>query len=432
MTEWSAGLARGNASPLRQGCACLLSILASVVPAAAQVDQALASQYFKEAQALCERDGGRLWGISLCGPMVIADAVTGTIATSQPAPAGDRPRELGFVNAPLQWGGITWSAYNWQMIPKDDRGERGRLFMHELFHCIQPRLGLKPSTAGAGENVHLDSLDGRYWMRLEWRALSQALGASGAARTAAIADALAFRAARYRQFPAAAASERVVDIIEGIPTYTQYVTGSDSAEDAIRLARATLAAAETSTSFVRTFAYASGAGYGLLLDALSPGWHRKITGESDLGKLLSAAAKVTAAPDATAAADRYDGASVRAAEEKRDREQQAIITELRRRFVDGPVLVVPRAGSGSINTMGAAVVPGAGTVFRTMANKGAWGSFDARNGALVSADGETISLAAPELVDATTLKGDGWTASVGPGWTVQPGPRPGSFRVVRQ
>ena len=137
-------------------------------------------------------------------------------------------------------------------------------------------------------------------------------------------------------------------------------------------------------------------------------------------------------PDATAAAGRYDGASVRAAEEKRDREQQAIITELRRRFVDGPVLVVPRAGSGSINTMGAAVVPGAGTVFRTMANKGGWGSFDARNGALVSADGQTISLPAPEVVDATTLKGDGWTATVGPGWTMQPGPRPGSFRVVRQ
>ena len=114
-------------------------------------------------------------------------------------------------------------------------------------------------------------------------------------------------------------------------------------EDAIRHARATLSAAETSNSFVRTFAYASGAGYGLLLDALSPGWHRKITGESDLGQLLSAAAGVTAAPDAATATERYDGASVRAAEEKRDREQQAIITELRRRFVDGPVLVVPRA-----------------------------------------------------------------------------------------
>jgi hypothetical protein len=373
-----------------------------------------------------------MWGVSLCAPMVIADAATGTIATSQPAPAGDRPRALGLVNAPVEWGGITWSAYVWQMIPKD-QGDRGRLFMHELFHCIQPRLGLTAGGPGVPDTAsHLDSLEGRYWMRLEWRALARALGASGAARTTAIADAIAFRAVRYQQFPDAAEAEHAVEINEGIATYTQYAIGSDSAQDAMRAATATLAAAETGTSFVKTFAYASGAGYGLLLDALSPGWHRKITAASDFGQLLSAAAGVTASPEAAAAAQRYDGATLRAAEEERDRKQQAIIAELRRRFVDGPVLVVPRAGSGSVNNMGAVVIPGAGTVLRAMSNRGAWGFFDASSGALVSADGETISLAEPVVVDATTLKGDGWTATVGPGWTVQPGPRPGSFRVVRQ
>jgi hypothetical protein len=269
-------------------------------------------------------------------------------------------------------------------------------------------------------------------MRLEWRALARALGASGAARTSAIADVLAFRAARHQRFPGAAAAEHATDINEGIATYTQYVTGSESAQDAIRHAATTLAGAETGESFIRTFAYASGAGYGLLLDALSPGWHRKITAASDPGQLLSAAAGVTALPAAAAAATRYDGASLRAAEEQRDRAQQAIVAELRRRYVDGPVLVVPRAGSGSVNNAGATVIPGAGTVFRALANKGAWGFFDAPGGALVSADGETVSLPAPVIVDATTLKGDGWTATVGPGWTVQPGPRPGSFRVVRQ
>src|SRR4029450_13202202 len=58
-------------------------------PAVAQVDQQRAQEYFKEAQALCERDGGRLWGVSLWGPMVIADAATGTTATSEPASAGE-------------------------------------------------------------------------------------------------------------------------------------------------------------------------------------------------------------------------------------------------------------------------------------------------------------------------------------------------------
>ena len=61
-----------------------LALLAS--SATAQVDQQRAQEFFKEAQALCERDGGRLWGVSLCGPMVIADRRTQTLATSHRSP----------------------------------------------------------------------------------------------------------------------------------------------------------------------------------------------------------------------------------------------------------------------------------------------------------------------------------------------------------
>ena len=60
--------------------------------ALAQVDQERAVAYFKEARAVCERDGGRLWGVSICAPMVIGDARTQTFATSQPPPDAPRPR----------------------------------------------------------------------------------------------------------------------------------------------------------------------------------------------------------------------------------------------------------------------------------------------------------------------------------------------------
>ena len=53
---------------------CTLTLLAP--PAAAQVDQQRAQEVFKEAQALCERDAGRLWGVSLCRLVVIADRRT--------------------------------------------------------------------------------------------------------------------------------------------------------------------------------------------------------------------------------------------------------------------------------------------------------------------------------------------------------------------
>ena len=75
-------------------CTAILAyvVIGHAPPAVAQVDQQRAQEYFKEVQALCERDGGRLWGVSLCGPMVIGDMRTQTFATSQPAPEGPRPR----------------------------------------------------------------------------------------------------------------------------------------------------------------------------------------------------------------------------------------------------------------------------------------------------------------------------------------------------
>jgi hypothetical protein len=87
-------------------CAAILACVGIGHPsrAEAQVDQQRAQEYFKEAQALCERDGGRLWGVSICAPMVIGDARTETFATSQRPPDAPRPNLIGLVNGPIQWG----------------------------------------------------------------------------------------------------------------------------------------------------------------------------------------------------------------------------------------------------------------------------------------------------------------------------------------
>src|SRR6478609_5916137 len=89
--------------------ALFLLMLFGVAPAAdAQVKPELAKRYFEEATKLCERDAGRLWGVSLCGPMVIVDQRTGTRATSQPEPPGPVPRLQGLVDGPVTWGGSRW------------------------------------------------------------------------------------------------------------------------------------------------------------------------------------------------------------------------------------------------------------------------------------------------------------------------------------
>jgi acetyl esterase/lipase len=410
-----------------------LYLLAGVAPpAAAQIDQQLAQEFFKEAQALCERDGGRLWGVSICAPMVIADVRTQTIATSQPAPEGAPPRVLGIVNAPVQWGGATWAAYVWDDVANRTPRERKELFLHEMFHGVQPRLGL---VALALETEHLDAADARYWLRLEWRALARALRESGEQRNIAVRDALAFRQARRMLYPASVEDERGQEIGEGLAAYTGTVLAAESAADAIVSAVDLLAgieAAALKASFVRTFAYVSGPAYGLLLDAASPEWRRGLRGSDDLGTLLMRAFAVQPATDAAASATRYAGAEIRAAESQREQERQQRLAELRQRFVDGPVLVIPGGGSGMSDSRGATVIPGHGTVyFGPYRASSGWGTLEAEKGVLIASDGGSRRVSAPVRRDDGTFAGDGWTVRVGPGWVVREGARRGDYEVVR-
>ena len=146
------------------------------------------------------------------------------------------------MNAPVQWGGTKWGAYMWDFVVNTTPRARKELFLHELFHGVQPQLGLMVQ---APASEHLDAVDGRYWLRLEWRALARALRESGEQRNLAVRDALAFRQARRMLYPASVESERGQEITEGLAAYTGTVLAAESAADAIAGALDLLADAET-------------------------------------------------------------------------------------------------------------------------------------------------------------------------------------------
>jgi hypothetical protein len=402
--------------------------LCLVNPAAAQVDQQRAEAYFKEAATICQRDGGRLWGVSLCGPMVFADARTRTVATNQPRPTGELPRTLGFANAPIEWGGSRWAAYIWDFTTAlGDARTRRILMLHELFHRIQPELGL---ITLSGQNAHLDTVEGRVWLQLEWRALARALGQSGEKRKHAVSDAAAFRLTRRSRFAIAEENERVEEIREGLAQYTGTVATAASHAEAVASALEQLAAAEQHETFLQQ-AYMGGVAYGILLDTVSPDWRRRVRSDSDLGHMLMVALDVTPVANVAEASARYGGAELRAAEQTRAEQRKARLAELRNRFVDGPVLVVPSGGSGSFNAIGATPVPGVGTVYFSRYNqKGKWGTLDATNGVLIGDDG-TRRLPGPVRIDGANVTGEGWTVTVATGWVVRSGPRPGDYQIIR-
>jgi hypothetical protein len=407
----------------------LVSALLLANAASAQVDPARAVTYLEEVAALCGRDAGRLWGVSLCGPMAFVDAATQTIATNEPAPTAPWPRAFGYANTAMEWGGRRWSTVAWSFIPIDAPGSRQVLLIHELFHRIQPDLGLMAFAEGSRD--HLDTLDGRYWVALEWRALKAALAADGADRRMAIADALAFRAARRALFPDSVLAENADEIREGLAQYTGAVIVAGDAGAAVRDAIAQLGSAEQAPTYVRSFGYAPGVGYGVLLDASAPDWRRGVSSSSDLGALLGAAVGVEPSPDAAAAAQRYDGATLRASEERRELERQRKVAELTSRFVDGPVVRFPRANGASFITTGAMPIPGFGTVYVSYRAEGPWGTLDVeQTGALVGND--TIVVPAPAGLAAgeRAFAGDGWRAMVADGWVLARGARAGDYALV--
>jgi hypothetical protein len=403
----------------------------------AGLDAAAGARVAKEARALCTKDGGKLWGTSLCGPLLLVERSTRKVVANQPdaegrlSPlsgvyVGTLPPEVGIGNTATQWAGVRWTMLLWPL--SEDKEARARLLMHESWHRVQDGLGLPMNMPG---NAHLDTADGRWLLQLEWRALSAALKARGAARREAVEDALLFRSRRRALFPQAAAEERALELNEGLAEYTGVVLSAKSPEAA---ARQGLERAARQQSFVRSFAYGSGPAYGVLLDALAKGWRKGLTPEVDLGeKLITALGlpKVLMDEEAVVEAARaYDGPALREAEDTLARARAERDAKARRRLVEGAVLVLPlKAMQLQFDPRRVFPLGEHGSVYGTLTVLDTWGKLQADGGALMAPDFRSVRVPAPAQAAGQELQGEGWTLSLQPGWKLAPGTRPGDWVV---
>src|SRR6476620_10175796 len=166
-------------------------VIASIAPAAPTPTEAL-----REANAICGGDNGKLWGVSLCGPVLLVDPAPRALFANQIDAekalkpdgeifVGKLPEQINIANTALDWAGTKWTMI---MLPLPEANDRRAVLMaHEMWHRVQRDLGLPP--AGATNN-HLDRREGRFWLQLEWRALAASLYASGPAHREAVRDAV--------------------------------------------------------------------------------------------------------------------------------------------------------------------------------------------------------------------------------------------------
>jgi len=432
--------------------ALLIAIAASATVAADEPPLALldapltppiARQCFHEARTLCEADGGELWGISLCGPILFADPNTraviashvdreGRLTEQDGVYVGTLPPEEPIAGTATRWAGVTWVMLPWP-LPEEKR-ERLHMLAHEMFHRVQPKLGL---SAGNMANSHLDTRDGRIWLQLEWRALQAALKASDLERRQAVADALTFRAYRRSVFPEAAREERAMETLEGLAEYTGVRLSADSGKGAVKRALKNFELAKSWPTYTGSFAYVSGAAYGLLLDDANPDWRKGLAGEVAFGDLLADALSIVVPSDLKAAAGkrsaRYDAEQLIAAETEREAASRGRLAQYRKRLVTGPILIVPiHSMHFQFDPRDIQPLDDLGRVYPKMRMSDAWGILKVDSGgALIAADWSKVSVPAPSDTSARPLTGDGWTLELKPGWRLAPGKRVGDYIVKR-
>lgn len=406
------------------------------------IDKALAARYFAEAEQLWKSDDGKLWGKSGAGAMLFVDPRTrhavanqadaeGHLKADGPVFAGTLPTNILIANYSRTWAGVKWVIIIWP-LPTDPHS-RGVLMMHESWHRIQSEVGLPMS----GPNLnHLDQMQARYWLQLEWRALRIALLKAGSERKQAIEDALLFRRQRHTLYAKEASAEMALEMHEGMAEYTgTKLSGMSDGEQLLYTAKNLEQQPPQVGSFIRTFAYLSGPPYGLLLDAAGKTWRPDAKPTTNLGTLLADAYQIKL-PDLTAdevetRAERYQGKQLKAKEQDRDAKRQKEIAQAKARYVDGPILILPLTKPQFSFTY-ANLIPleGVGTVYPTITLSDQWGSLEANHGALMATDMKQARLPAPTSKD-DLMTGDGWKLKLNSGWKIVPGKPDGDYTVTK-
>ena len=308
-----------------------------------------------------DRDDGAMWGTHLRKPFMFACPVTRFAVASQQdlhnhlerqadsVYVGILPEAVWIGNTVTEafgelWGMVTVS-YAQSIMPDVNRVVG--IMIHELFHAWQPELFAGERYTGSFF-IPIAEIDARVQIMVEITALLHALASYGEERIQAIHVALSAREARRQQNPGVSYRENSGEIHEGTAVYTElrFVT-EDFTEQVRWLNNYVDTHFRDSSLFI--FGYATGALYGLLLDALDVNWRIGLNWNTDLGALLREAAGMhTLTPFDEIDMSPFGYDEIRATEIAWVARYERHLADAKRIFAQ-PTLFVPRGGELSLN-----------------------------------------------------------------------------------
>ena len=382
---------------------------------------------FSRVKQICNRDNGKLWGKKIYSSILLIDRSSRKIVANEPDKeglltpkdevfTGQFPETSIIANSTTQFGGKFWTMVAYP-LPANDY-ETNKLFVHELFHQLQNKIGLN----GNGyDNSHMDNFEARIYLKMEWLALLSALNSKGK-NAKAISDALLFRTYRRSLFPGADSMENKFEIGEGLAEYTGYKLCTDSKKVVSELNKKR----ESYWSVkVRAFGYYSGTLYGFLLDKYAPEWKKNLKYNDDLGLRLKNALHIKFPGNIEDLVNKsrvnYGFDTIYTSELDLKKKKEEIIFSYKKAFTSGSVvkfdLISPHFG---FNPNSLQPLDTLGTVFPTIEMVDNWGILKVtEGGCLVSKDWKLATIPAIDIkISENSVTGNGWTLKINDGWEI--------------
>ncbi len=390
---------------------------------------AKAKEYFSIVEEICNSDNGRLWGENLFGPVMYVDGHSRTLYANFPDKegllrekegvySGILPKERIIANNLIEFGGVKYA-----MVPlpeKEDRYRMSTRTIHSLFHCFQDRHGLKPSTFSTR---HLNEKNARLYLKLEWKALTNAITSSGERRDQAIRDALVFRGARRELFPTAITDENKFENFEGLTTFTYIKLYTSGPQEKRTRILEYLDRIYQNNSYAFGYGFVNGALYAMLLNDKDFDFKQIRTPDFDLGKAVLDAYGVTlpsvCRDVAGSLAFNYDIQAIRTEESKREEMINEYTHRIVTTFNEKPVVTITMESPNfSFEPEDIDYLDTLGTLYEKLRVSDNWGKLAVyKGGALITNDLRTIRVSARDLlVERNHVSGDGWLLVLNDGW----------------
>jgi hypothetical protein len=170
-------------------------------------------------------------------------------------------------------------------------------------------------------------------------------------------------------------------------------------------------------------------------------WRASLNPSADLGLLVQQRYKITIrASEAAAhsALSRYEGEEIVTVETEQEQKRTQQIAEARKKFLDGPVLILSLSPdvNYSFNPNNVIAIDATNSVYPTLRMVDNWGVLTVTNGAWLER-GPTGHLVrarvpAPQDLSARPLQGAGWSLELANGWDVVTGERPGDVTIRKK